>query len=207
MAVRFIKQSICVRGSVLRNRQTSAMAGALTSTHGSCFAGCRGPTPSPNFPARTCWISSGVMRPSQASLCGHLVVDAQAGVALADLAPAREPPLPDDLVLHAEEAFGERFRARRATRDVDVDGHDLVDALAHRIGELEEPAAVGAAAHADDVLRLGHLLVEELAALGHLVGERTGDDHEVALAGRRTRHRSEPVDVRARTSGLHQLDA
>src|SRR5947209_14609551 len=201
MAVRFMSESIRVRGSVLRNRQTSAIAGALTSTHGSCFAGCRGPTLSPNFSARTCWISSGVMRPSQASLCGHLVVDAQARVALADLAPAREPPLADDLVLHAEEPFGERLRARRATRDVDVDGDDLVDALAHRIGELEEAAAVGAASHADDVLRLGHLLVEELAALGHLVGQGPGHDHQIALARRRSRHRSEAVDVGARATG------
>src|SRR4051794_27833881 len=101
------------------------------------------------------------MRPSPASLCRHLVVDAQARIALADLAPPREPSLADDLVLHAEQPFGERLGTRRAARNVDVDRDDLVDALAHRIGELEEPAAVRAASHADDVLRLRHLLVEE----------------------------------------------
>src|SRR5881275_1399763 len=98
------------------------------------------------------------MRPSQASrLCGHLVIDTETRLALADVAPAREPPLADDLVLNAEEALGERLGARRAARHVDVHRHDLVDALAHRIGELEEAAAVRAASHADDVLRLRHL--------------------------------------------------
>src|SRR5438270_13843325 len=107
-AVRFIKESIRVRGSVLRNAQTSAIASGLTRTHGSCFAGCKAPTLSPNFAARTCWISSGVMRPSPASLCRHLVVDAQARIALADLPTAREPPLAHDLVLPAQPPFGGR---------------------------------------------------------------------------------------------------
>src|SRR2546430_8655116 len=189
-AVRFIKQSIRVRGSSLRKRHTSAIASGFTRTQGSCLAGCKAPTLSPNFAARTCWISSGVMRPSPASLCRHLVVDAQARIALADLATAREPPLAHDLVLHPEQPFGERLGARRAARNVDVDRHDLVDALANRVGELEESAAVGAAPHADDVLGLRHLLVEELAALGHLVGERPGHDHQIALARRGAWHRA-----------------
>src|SRR4051812_27838028 len=206
-AVRFIKESIRVRGSSLRNRHTSTIASGFTRTHGSCFAGCKAPTLSPNFAARTCWISSGVMRPSPTSLCGYLVLDAQAGLGFADLAPPREPALADDLVLHPEKPFGERLGPRRATRHVDVDGDDLVDAFAHRVGELEEPAAVRAASHADDVLRLGHLLVEELAPLRHLVGERPCHDHEIALARRRPGHRAEPIDVRPGTARLHELDA
>src|SRR5439155_3085713 len=120
--------------------------------------------------------------PRESSSGAHLVIDAEARLAPPDVAPPGEPALANDLVLHAQQTFGERLGARRAAGHVDVDRDDLVDALAHRIGQLEQPAAVRAASHADDVFRLGHLFVEELAALGHLEGERAGVDHEVALA-------------------------
>src|SRR5438477_470987 len=139
-------------------------------------------------------------------LGGHLVVDAQGGLTLADLLARAEPPLADDLVLHPHQAFGQRLGTGRAAGYVDVHRHELVDALADRVGVLEEAAAGGAGAHGDDVLRLGHLLVEQAAALGHLVGQGSGDDHQVALARRRPGDGSESVDVRPRTAGLHQLD-
>ena len=75
-----------------------------------------------------------------------------------------------------------RFGARRAAGHVDVDRDDLVDALGDRVAVPVRPAAVGARAHGDHVLRLRHLLVEALDRRSHLVGDGAGDDHEVGLA-------------------------
>ena len=111
-----------------------------------------------------------------------------------------------DLILDLEEPLEERLRARRAAGDVDVDGDDLVDPLAHRVRVAEEAAAVGAAPHRDDVAGLGHLLVETAHAEGHLVREGARDDHEVALARARAGGAAEALEVGARAAGLHQLD-
>ena len=85
-------------------------------------------------------------------------------------------------LLDLEQAFGERLGARRATGDIDIDGDDLVDALDHRVAQLEQTAAVGARAHRQHILGIGHLVVEQPAALGHLVGECAGDEHEIRVA-------------------------
>ena len=77
-----------------------------------------------------------------------------------------------------ERTVVERFGPRRAPGHVDVDGNHAVDAVADGVRELEESAAVGAAPHRDGVLRLGHLVVEELRAERHLEGERARDDVE-----------------------------
>ena len=91
---------------------------------------------------------------------------------------------------------------------VHVDGDDLVDALGHRVAVPVGAAAVGAAAHRDHVLRVGHLLVEPLDGRDHLVGDRAGDDHDVGLArAGRQRDDAEAHDVVAgRGEGGAHLD-
>src|SRR5260370_34760844 len=114
--------------------------------------------------------------------------------------------LPLDQLLHAQKALGQRFRTWRTARNIDVDWNDLVHPFDHRVAQLEKSAAVCAGAHRDNVLRLGHLLVEQLAAKRHLVSQRTRHDHQVALTRGRPGHRSESIQVRAWPAGLHQLD-
>src|SRR5690242_14551596 len=53
---------------------------------------------------------------------------------------AHEPALLLDLRLKLHEAFGERLGTRRTARHVHVDRDHLVDAVAHRVRELEEAA-------------------------------------------------------------------
>ena len=72
--------------------------------------------------------------------------------------------------------------ARRAAGNVDVDGDVAVDALEDVVALLERAAGDGAGAHGDDVLGLGHLVVEADDLRGHLLGDGAGDDHEVGLA-------------------------
>jgi hypothetical protein len=117
-----------------------------------------------------------------------------------------EPFFPHNLILNSQQAFRERFRPWRASRNVDVNGDDLVHAFTNGIGELKKPAAAGAASHRDDVFRIGHLIVEELGALGHFISEGSCHDHQIRLPGRGARDSAESVDISARSSGLHQLD-
>ena len=53
---------------------------------------------------------------------------------------------------------------------------------------------------------LGHLVVETLHPKRHLVGERPGDDEQIARARARARGGAESLEVGPRASGLHQLD-
>ena len=76
-----------------------------------------------------------------------------------------------DLLLQLEDAVQQRLRPRRAARHVDVDRDDLVDALRDAVGVPVRAAAVGAGAERDDVLGLGHLLVEPPDGRRHLVGD------------------------------------
>src|SRR5262245_13596892 len=63
------------------------------------------------------------------------------------LGPPHQPLLLLHLLLQLDQTLGERLGTRRAAGNVDVDRDDLVDAVADRVRELEESAAVGAAPH------------------------------------------------------------
>ena len=96
---------------------------------------------------------------------------------------------------------------RRAAGHVDVDRDDLVDALGHRVRVPVRPAAVGARAERDHVLRLGHLVVEPLDRRRHLVGDRAGDHHQVGLPRPvRERDHAEPDEVVPAHAGRDELD-
>ena len=95
----------------------------------------------------------------------------------------------------------------RAAGHVDVDGDELVDALGHGVRVPVRATGVGAGAERDDVLRLGHLVVEAPDRRGHLVGDRAGDDHEVGLARARSeRDDAEADEVVAPHRGRDELD-
>src|SRR6266550_6008037 len=102
----------------------------------------------------------------------------------------RDPDLPlladvlaADLLLQLDDPVQQGLGAWRAPGHVDVDRHDLVHALRHRVRVPVRAAAVRAGAERDDVLRLRHLVVDPLEGRGHLVGERPGHYQQVRLAG------------------------
>lgn len=68
------------------------------------------------------------------------------------------------------------------------------------------PAAVRAAAHADDPPRLGHLVVDLPQRGRHLVGHRARDDEDVGLARRGPEECPQPVLVVPRGRQVHHLD-
>src|ERR1700691_2107297 len=74
---------------------------------------------------------------------------------------AHQPSLGHHLLLQLEQAFGQRLGARRASGNVHIDRQDFIDAVANRVGKLEQSAATRARTHRDDVLRIGHLIVKQ----------------------------------------------
>jgi hypothetical protein len=88
-----------------------------------------------------------------------------------------------DLVVQLEYCEEQHLRSRRAARQVDVDRHDVINAL-HDGVVVEHPAARCAYAHRDDPFGLGHLVVDLPQHRGHLLAHPAGHDHQVGLARR-----------------------
>ena len=112
-----------------------------------------------------------------------------------------------DLLLELEDRVDQLLGRRRAARDVDVHGDDLVDPLRHVVRPVEASRG-GADAHRDDPLGLGHLVVDPPQDRRHLVRHRAGDDQQVRLARREADDlRAEAGDVVVRRRDRHELDA
>ena len=90
------------------------------------------------------------------------------------------------------------LRRSAGSPDVDVHRHDAVAAAHHRIRIVVVAAAVGAAAHRDHPLRVGHLVVDLAQRRRHLVDQGAGHDHHVGLPRRRAEHHAVAVQVQAR---------
>src|SRR5207237_10544675 len=86
----------------------------------------------------------------QALLIEWLLVTAPNGV---------EQRLAFDLLVEEKNTVQQSFRTWRAAGDVDVDRHDRVDALHHRV-VVENTAGRSAGAHRDHPLGLRHLIVD-----------------------------------------------
>src|SRR3990170_8725935 len=121
-------------------------------------------------------------------------------------APAQEW-FPADLLLEFQESLIQRFRPWRAAWDVDVHRDDLVDAFEDGVVVVVEwPAAGGAAAHADHILRLGHLLPQPADDRRDLDRRAPGHDDAVGLPRGPARDDADAVGVEARRHELHHLD-
>jgi hypothetical protein len=117
-----------------------------------------------------------------------------------------QPPLPHDLVLDPQKPLCQGFRPGRTAGNINVHRNDLVYAFTNRVGELKESPTAGTAPHRDDILRIGHLIVEKLGSLGHFVSQCSGHDHQIRLPRRSARDCAKAIDIGPRTSRLHQFD-
>ena len=123
------------------------------------------------------------------------------------------PPVPHPgdlglphLALKLEDAVHEGLAGRGAAGDVDVDGNDAVAAADDAVAVVVVAAAVGAAAHADDPAGLGHLIVDLAQGGSHLVGQGTGDDHDIGLARGGTENDTQAVLIVPRGGQVHHLE-
>src|ERR671919_2689656 len=131
-----------------------------------------------SFPARSCWIFSAARSVMVISLISNDLLCLACKLRRMFVI-LNEPPLPHYLVLDPEKPLCQGFRPRGTARNIHVYRNDLVHPFTDRIGELKKPSAVGAAAHRDDILRIRHLIVEQLGPLGHLISQRSGHDHQI----------------------------
>ena len=111
-----------------------------------------------------------------------------------------------DLFLEKINRVDELLGAGRTAGNIDVDGHDLIDAL-HQGIVVEDAARGGASAHGNDPLGLGHLVVEAAEDGSHFLRDAPGHDHEVGLARRGAEHLgAEASDVEARSAHGHHFN-
>src|SRR6476661_6939436 len=114
--------------------------------------------------------------------------------------------LSHDLLLEQSNAVDETFGPRRASRYVDIDRDDRVDALDHRV-VVEDPAGRGARAHGDGPLGLRHLVPDPPDDRRELERQPAGADQHVRLAGRKALAlHAEAGDVEAAGRRGHVLD-
>src|SRR5262245_10152652 len=88
-----------------------------------------------------------------------------------------------DFVLKLYQAVEHHLRPWRASRDINIDRYDSVDALHGRIVVIET-AGAGADSKRDDPLGVGHLLINSLQDGRHLVTDRAHNEEHVGLARR-----------------------
>ena len=110
------------------------------------------------------------------------------------------------LLLQLENAVHERLSGGRASRYVDIDGHNPVASSCDRVAVVVVSSSVRAAAHGDDPSRVGHLVVHLSQRRGHLVCEGSGDNHDIRLTGRGTENDTETILVVSWGGQVHHLD-
>src|SRR3984957_12692385 len=111
-----------------------------------------------------------------------------------------------DLVLQLEQRIKKILRTRRAARDINIRGDNLVHALQHGVS-IERPAHRRARAHRDHPLRIGHLVVDALYHRRHLQCHRAGHNYKFTLPRRGTDHLPPTSrDIEARGRRCDHLD-
>src|SRR5271168_3631168 len=109
-----------------------------------------------------------------------------AGQVLAQMPWPRLPRqvLATDLFLQGHEGVNQGLRTRGTTGNVDIDRDVAVDSLEYVVAVAKGPTGNGARSHSDDVFRFRHLVIETNHLGSHLLGHRSGDDHQVSLPRR-----------------------
>src|SRR5216683_1694442 len=126
--------------ALAKRPSSSQRSGAISTTS-------RLPSPDAVTPSRS-WTS-----PRASAWVGTLV-----GLLGGRRALARRAEV-SDLILELEQAVEERVGRRRTARHVNVHRDDAVHALDHVVAVAERSARIGAGAHGDGPLGIGHLVV------------------------------------------------
>lgn len=127
--------------------------------------------------------------------------------------PLPLPPVPHPsnlrlphLPLQHEDAIHERLASGRAPRHVNVHRHNPITAPHDRVAVVIISSTVRAAPHANHPPRLRHLIVHLTQRGRHLVGERSGDNHNVRLTRGGTENDAETILIVARGGKVHHFD-
>src|SRR5438552_1573581 len=83
-----------------------------------------------------------------------------------------------------QQAVEDRVRMRGTAGDVEIDGKNVLDPVAHLRVTAEQATGYRAGAGGDDQLGLGDGFVGSQRRLLHVYGQRTGDEDAVGMPGR-----------------------
>lgn len=111
------------------------------------------------------------------------------------------------LLLELEYPIQQCFARGRTTRHVDIDGNYSIAPPRHAIAVVIIPAPVGARAHADHPAGFRHLVVDLAQSRGHFIGQSSGHNHHVGLAGRGSEDYAQTILVVARGREVHHLNS
>src|SRR3954470_1096204 len=92
-----------------------------------------------------------------------------------------------DFALQFHESMEQRLRPRWTARDVNVDRNITIDSFQDVVALFEGTTGDRAGTHGNDVLRVGHLVVEPDNLRRHFLCDGAGHDHKVSLARRRAK--------------------
>lgn len=111
------------------------------------------------------------------------------------------------LFLQLKNAIKKSFGGGRAARDIDINRQNTVDTAKDTVAVVIVTPTISTAAHAYDPLGVWHLVVAKPDSRSHLVGDSTGDDHDVGLARGGAEDDAQAVLVVAWHGAVHHLDA
>jgi hypothetical protein len=87
------------------------------------------------------------------------------------------------------------LRPRGATRDIDINGDDLIHALHHAV-DVIHPPTIRTGTHGDHPFGFCHLFIKPQHDRSNFLEDGSGDNQEVSLARRTTQDlSSEPSEV------------
>lgn len=109
------------------------------------------------------------------------------------------------LLLELKYPIHQCFARGWTTGHVDVNRNYSVAPPRHTITVVIIPAPVGARAHADHPARFRHLVVDLAQSRSHFVGQSSGHNHHVGLAGRGSKDYAQTILVVARGREVHHL--
>ena len=111
-----------------------------------------------------------------------------------------------NLVLQLDDPVEQGLGGGRTPGNVDVHRDDPVAPAHDGIRVVVIAPAIRAGSHRNHPTGLRHLVIDLPQSRGHLVAERTGDDHDVGLARTRPEDDAEAIEIVAGGPGLHHLD-
>jgi hypothetical protein len=128
------------------------------------------------------------------------------------------------LLLQLENTIHQGLTRWRASRHVDIDWHDSVASSSDAVTVVVVSSAIGTRTHGNDPSRLkkvsvlsifpqlitsylGHLIINLSQRRRHLVGERTGNNHDIGLTWRSTENDSHSILVVSWCREMHHLNS
>lgn len=119
---------------------------------------------------------------------------------------AEEAKAKPTLLLELEDAIHQSLAGRWAARHINIDRDNSIAATGDGVAVMIVSTTVGTATHADDPSRLGHLIVNLSQGWSHLVGQGSGDNHDIGLARRSSENDSQSILIVTRGGQVHHLD-